>query len=198
MAAACRRWHSAKGGMMPNCACELNRQHRPPLLRAIRTSRDRTHASSINSSGRVAESSPARNSYRRHRIYGYRIFLGRLDAWQHRPQTCGRPSQHRSRNSPDADLRGEVPAEQQCASKSGSPARNLYQLATGSVRGEGRLGDTAGSYLVRLRAGQGVCSEIDRSQSYIPMSGIALCDVDHIEKWRWPMISICLSRVGLF
>ena len=27
-------------------------------------------------------------SYRRHRIYGYRIFLGRLDAWQHRQQTC--------------------------------------------------------------------------------------------------------------
>ena len=23
-----------------------------------------------------------------HRIYGYRIFLGRLDAWQHRQQTC--------------------------------------------------------------------------------------------------------------
>jgi hypothetical protein len=38
--------------------------------------------------GRVGSSS-TRNSYRRHRIYGYRIFLGRLGAWQHRPQTCG-------------------------------------------------------------------------------------------------------------
>ena len=46
-------------------------------------------------------------------------------------------------------------------SKSGSPARNLFQLATGPVLGEGRLGDTAGGYLLRLRAGQGVCSEID-------------------------------------
>jgi hypothetical protein len=54
-------------------------------------------------------------------------------------------------------------------SKSGSPARNLFQLATGPVRGEGRLGDTAGSYLLRLC----VCSEIDRSQSCIPMSSIA-------------------------
>ena len=42
--------------------------------------------------------------------------------------------------------------------------------STGKVSGEGRLGDTAGSYLLRLRAGQGVCGEIDRSQSCIPMS----------------------------
>jgi hypothetical protein len=33
-----------------------------------------------------------------------------------------------------------------------------------------RARDTAGSYLLRLRAGQGVCSEIDRSQGCIPMS----------------------------
>ena len=57
-----------------------------------------------------------------------------------------------------------------CASKSGSPARNPFQLATGPVLGEGRLGDTAGGYVLRLRAGQGVCNEIDRSQGCIPMS----------------------------
>jgi hypothetical protein len=39
------------------------------------------------------------------------------------------------------------------------------------------MGDPAGGYLVGLRAGQGVCSEIDRSQSRIPMSSIALCDI---------------------
>ena len=39
--------------------------------------------------GELQDSSPTRSSYRRHRIYGYRIFLGRLDAWQHRHQTCG-------------------------------------------------------------------------------------------------------------
>jgi hypothetical protein len=44
---------------------------------------------------------------------------------------------------------------------------------TGPVRGEGRLGDTAGSCLLRLRAGQGVCSEIDRSQSCVPMRSSA-------------------------
>src|SRR6202035_663613 len=45
--------------------------------------------------------------------------------------------------------------------------------STGKVSGEGRLGDTAGSYLLRLRAGQGVCGEIDRSQSCVPMRSIA-------------------------
>ena len=34
---------------------------------------------------------------------------------------------------------------------------------TGPVLGEGWLGDTAGGCRFRLRAGQGVCSEIDRS-----------------------------------
>jgi transposase len=56
---------------------------------------------------------------------------------------------------------------------SGSPASNLFQLATGPVLGEGRLGDTAGGYVLRLRAGQGVCNEIDRSQSCIPMRSVA-------------------------
>jgi hypothetical protein len=49
-----------------------------------------SHASSFNSTGRVADSSPTRNSYRCRRIYGYRVFLGRLDDWRHRQQTCGR------------------------------------------------------------------------------------------------------------
>ena len=44
------------------------------------------------------------------------------------------------------------------------------------------MGDTAGGYLVGLRAGQGVCSEIDRSQSCIPISSIALCDTVHVGK----------------
>jgi hypothetical protein len=49
----------------------------------------KSHASSFNSAGRVADSSPTRNSYRRGRVDGYRVFLGRLDDWRHRHQTCG-------------------------------------------------------------------------------------------------------------
>jgi hypothetical protein len=45
-----------------------------------------------------------------------------------------------------------------------------------------RVGDTARSYLLRLRAGQGVCSEIDRSQSGIPMSSVAPRDIVRIGK----------------
>jgi acyl-CoA synthetase (AMP-forming)/AMP-acid ligase II len=41
------------------------------------------HASSFNSAGRVADSSPTRDSYRRGRVHCYRVFLGRLDDWQH-------------------------------------------------------------------------------------------------------------------
>ena len=63
---------------------------------------------------------------------------------------------------------------------SGSPAKDPFQLGTGPVLGEGRLGDTAGGSFLRLRAGQGVCSEIDRSQSCIPISAIVPCDVVHI------------------
>jgi hypothetical protein len=50
----------------------------------------KSHASSFNSTGRVGDSSPTRNSCRCRRIYGYRVFLGRLDDWRHRQQTCGR------------------------------------------------------------------------------------------------------------
>ena len=50
----------------------------------------KSHASSFNSAGRVADSSPPRNSYRCHRVDGHRVFLGRLDDWRHRQQTCGR------------------------------------------------------------------------------------------------------------
>src|SRR5690242_20189064 len=49
----------------------------------------KSHASSFNPTGRVAESSPTRNSYRRCRVDGHRVFLGRLDDWRHRHQTCG-------------------------------------------------------------------------------------------------------------
>jgi hypothetical protein len=35
------------------------------------------------------------------------------------------------------------------------------------------MGDTAGGYVLRLRAGQGVCREIDRSQSCITMRSVA-------------------------
>ena len=60
--------------------------------------------------------------------------------------------------------------------------KDLFQLGTGPVPGEGRLGDTAGGNLLRLPAGQGVCSEIDRSQNCIPMSSVAPCDTVHIGK----------------
>src|SRR6476619_1682306 len=79
-------------------------------------------------------------------------------------------------------MSGEIHAARRCAGKSGGPAKNLFYLATGSVPGEGRLGDTARSYLLRLRAGQGVCSEIDRSQSGIPMSSVAPRDIVRIGK----------------
>src|SRR5271169_97678 len=47
------------------------------------------HASAFNAAGRFADSSPTRNNYRRCRVYGYRVFLGRLDDWRHHQQTCG-------------------------------------------------------------------------------------------------------------
>ena len=49
----------------------------------------------------------------------------------------------------------------------------------------------------RLRAWEGMCSEIDRSKSGIPMSSIVLRDLVHIDKMGWPMISLCMYRVGL-
>jgi hypothetical protein len=70
-----------------------------------------------------------RNSHRRGRVDGHRIFLGRVGHRRNRQQTCGRASQHRSRDSPHADLRGEVHAECRCAIKLGSSAKNLFQLA---------------------------------------------------------------------
>ena len=49
----------------------------------------KSHASSFNSARRVTDSSPTRNRYRRRRVDGHRVFLGRLDDWRHRHQTCG-------------------------------------------------------------------------------------------------------------
>ena len=66
------------------------------------------------------------------------------------------------------------------AGKDISVKKYVVRLSAGErVLGEGRLGDTAGGYLL-LRASQGVCSEIGRSQSCIPMSSIALGDTVHI------------------
>src|SRR4029077_17849443 len=47
------------------------------------------HASTFNPSRRIAEASPTRNSYRRRRVDGHRVFLGRLDDGRRRHQTCG-------------------------------------------------------------------------------------------------------------
>ena len=62
-----------------------------------------------------------------------------------------------------AGPRGEIPAEQRCASKSGSPAKDLHVLGTRRLRGEGWLGD-------RLQLGQGVCREVAPSQNCSSMS----------------------------
>jgi len=45
-----------------------------------------------------------------------------------------------------------------------------------------RLRDTAWGYLSRLRAWEGVCGEIDRSQSGIPMSSIGPMRLVHFGK----------------
>ena len=61
--------------------------------------------------------------------------------------------------------------------------RNITsELATRRLLGERRLGDTAWGYLSRLRAWEGVCGEIDRSQSGIPMSSIGPMQLVHFGK----------------
>jgi hypothetical protein len=74
------------------------------------------------------------------------------------------------------------------------PAKYHFQLATRRLLGEGRLGDTAWGYLSRLPAWEGVCSEIDRSQSGIPMSSIGPMRLVHFGKMALAMISICMCR----
>ena len=59
----------------------------------------------------------------------------------------------RCRGSPHAGLRGEIPAEQRCASEPGSHKKDPFELGTGRIRAEGWLGDTAGGYLHRLSPG---------------------------------------------
>jgi hypothetical protein len=62
-----------------------------------------------------------------------------------------------------------------------------------------RLGDTAGSYILRLRAGQGVCREIDRSQSCVPMRSIAPRGSVHIGKMFQAQNSDHrISMIGVF
>ena len=161
----------------PQCEAptnEADERAAPPRSGAPSDRRTKNHASSINSSGRVAEL-----------VLLQGVAIGAIASmvigfswggWM-LGSTANRHAAEQASTAvvqfPHADLRGEVPAERRCASKSGSPARNLFQLATGPVLGEGRLGDTAGGYVLRLRAGQGVCSEIDRSPSCIPMRSVA-------------------------
>ena len=51
-----------------------------------------------------------------------------------------------------------------------SPAKDLFELGTRPVLGEGRLGDTARSYFPRLPLSQGVCREVAPGQNSRPMN----------------------------
>jgi hypothetical protein len=50
------------------------------------------------------------------------------------------------------------------------PAKDFFELGTRRLFGEGRLGDTARSYLPRLPLGQGLCGEVGASQYCSAMS----------------------------
>src|SRR5262249_35655157 len=90
----------------------------------------KSHARSINSAGRVTDSSPSRYGYWRGRVDGHRVFVGRLGDQRHCRQTCRRAGQDRCPGSPHADLRREIPAEQRGKSELSDPSKDLLELGT--------------------------------------------------------------------